>query len=442
MSIRAVFLVFAVIVCAVGGAMAAVAQAARLSPSNDAAPSEIASRPAIEFYLAHGDADACGAGCNEWIAAEGKIDAGTADRFRALLKKLKDRKPPVYFHSPGGKIKDALELGRLFRERGFAVSVGHTIPRDCDNDKKSDNSCEAQKRSGTAIAAELSQTGAMCNSACVFALAGGAVRLVPPTVRLGIHDIALDPDSKIPRGVPVATLLQSSHARIRSYLREMGIADALYAAVLATPNEKLTYLRRDDLVSFGLDRRDSGETVWRFIDKPALKIRKLFFGPIDGDQPRYVDGVIEIGCSNNLLGGMYLMFARDLLASDPIVAATPAARLAMRGELISLRRAGAANFYVRTGRVTLDTLDRLGDGPAIELPGSEFNRMQRGNVALTMDGFAAPYAKLRPICATALSARQATESQAQAKGAADGPRAAALPQSQRSEKAGALAEGR
>jgi hypothetical protein len=32
----------------------------------------------IAFYLAHGDTDACGHGCKEWIAAEGKIDPGAA----------------------------------------------------------------------------------------------------------------------------------------------------------------------------------------------------------------------------------------------------------------------------------------------------------------------------------------------------------------------------
>ena len=36
--------------------------------------------PPIVFYLAKGEADACGPGCNEWIAAEGQIDAGAARR--------------------------------------------------------------------------------------------------------------------------------------------------------------------------------------------------------------------------------------------------------------------------------------------------------------------------------------------------------------------------
>jgi hypothetical protein len=42
------------------------------------AGAKLAGMPEIEFYLARGEADACGRGCNEWIAAEGKIDLGGA----------------------------------------------------------------------------------------------------------------------------------------------------------------------------------------------------------------------------------------------------------------------------------------------------------------------------------------------------------------------------
>jgi hypothetical protein len=438
MSTRVVFFLFALLACAATGAATAVAQTSQ-PPSGATAPSATARTP-IEFYLAHGEADACGRGCNEWIAAEGRIDIGAVGRFRQLIKKLKDRRPPIYFHSLGGKINDALELGRLIRERKFEVSIGHTVPLGCSSDTQSDNSCEAQKRSGTAIEAEISQTVAMCNSACVYALAGGAVRLVPPSVKLGIHDIGIDTDANVPRGIPVATLLRPYHARLRSYLREMGIDDALYAAVLATPNESLSYLQREQLVSFGIDRREFGETVWRFVDKPALKIRKLFFVRADGDQPRYVDGVIEIGC-NAVFGGLYLMFERQELGpdADGSVAGSPTVSVAIKGEQISLARTASAKFYVRMGQMAQNTLDTVGDDVAIALPGTEFARKERGNVPLDMYGFPAAYAKLRPLCVRALSHSQAALPQSQAKGPVNDPQAATA-QSQQSQKGGTLAE--
>ena len=69
------------------------------------------------FYLAKGDDDACGAGCGEWIAAEGQIEADTAQRLRAFLNHLGKRKVPIFFHSPGGAGTTSTVMGRLLRER-------------------------------------------------------------------------------------------------------------------------------------------------------------------------------------------------------------------------------------------------------------------------------------------------------------------------------------
>ena len=53
--------------------------------SKPAAPQKSASLPPpIVFFVAKGDANACGLGCSEWIAADGTIDAGADDRLRAL----------------------------------------------------------------------------------------------------------------------------------------------------------------------------------------------------------------------------------------------------------------------------------------------------------------------------------------------------------------------
>jgi hypothetical protein len=83
-------IVLAVLVSAIGWA-AAVTGPARAAPEETSATA----MADIEFYLARGEADACGPGCNEWIAAEGKIDAGAASRLRRLLGKLgRARCPP------------------------------------------------------------------------------------------------------------------------------------------------------------------------------------------------------------------------------------------------------------------------------------------------------------------------------------------------------------
>jgi hypothetical protein len=426
MSTRAIPFLFILSVCAIGGAAGAAAQKLPEPARADPAAPNAAQATPIEFYLAHGDVNACGPGCSEWIAAEGKIDVGAADRFRQLLRKLGDRRPPVYFHSPGGKVNDAMELGRLFRDKKFVVSVGHTVPLNCGSDKQPVNSCEARKHAGQAVEAEISAKDYECNSSCVYALAGGAVHLVPPWVKLGIHDIGIDPNTSMPRGVSVTMVMRLSHTRLRSYLRTMGIDDALFSAVVATPNESIKLLQRDDIVRFGIDRREFGESAWRFLDEPTPKIRKFFFVRTDGDQPHYVDGEIEVGC--NAGGGMYLALARQQLGSDAESsgAGSPAASIAVNGKQVSLNRVASASFYIRSGRMAINTLDTVGNDATIELPGSELGRKELGNVTLTLDGSATAFAKLRPRCPGQMSGQRTVSSLPQSQGPQPGPPAAAV----------------
>ena len=86
------------------------------------------------FYLAQGDPNSCGPGCDQWIAAEGAIAHGTAERMRAFLKRQgsKAGKLPIYFNSPGGITTESLAMGRLMRERGITGRVARTIPQVCE----------------------------------------------------------------------------------------------------------------------------------------------------------------------------------------------------------------------------------------------------------------------------------------------------------------------
>jgi hypothetical protein len=288
----------------------------------------------IEFYLARGEADTCGRGCNEWIAAEGKIDAGAAPRLRQLLAKLGRRRPPIYFHSPGGSVAGALELGRLIRNQKLEVSVAHTIPLGCDRDKPLEESCEAQKRSGQELESEFDQSLVMCNSSCVWAVAGGAVRVIPPGVKLGIHDVGLDPAKKLPRGASLVEAKKVTHAHIREYLRDMGIDEALFTAAIAVPYESSRFLERDELVRFGIDRREFGETVWQFVDKPTPAMRKRFFARTNSDQIPYLDGVVSLDCGAG--PAIRLVVAREHIASEPSGRGPRAVSISVNGQRIDL----------------------------------------------------------------------------------------------------------
>jgi hypothetical protein len=82
-------------------------------------------RVPIVFYRAKGDANACGEGCTEWIAAEGYIDLGAAQRLKSFLNRNSARNLPIYFTSPGGLLQDALAIGRLLRARHDRRSRHH-----------------------------------------------------------------------------------------------------------------------------------------------------------------------------------------------------------------------------------------------------------------------------------------------------------------------------
>lgn len=395
-ALRALPILVAMLVFLAGGAAAVTAQAAA-EPAKAPPPTDKpAAIPAITFYLARGEANACGHGCSEWIAAEGKIDPGAAQRLRRLLAKLGHRRPPIYFHSPGGAVIGAIELGRLIRERKLQVSVAHTVPLGCDRDKPLEKSCEALKRSGQELKAELDPALTMCNSSCVYALAGGAVRLVPPGTKLAIHDVGFEPSVKLPRGILLTEAKQMIHRRLQDYLREMGMDKALFAATLSVPFESMKPLDRDDLVRFGIDQREFGETAWWFVSKPRPAMGKTFFLHTDGPL-RHLNGLVTLDCAPGR--DVRLAFARD--HADAWADATRPVSINIDEQRIDLPyQMRLRDFQARSARLPANRLDALGEDAKVRIPGSYFGRNDGSadSVTLSMDRFAAVYAKLRKSC--------------------------------------------
>jgi hypothetical protein len=241
------------------------------------------------FYLAQGEPDACGPGCGEWIAAEGSIDFGAAQRFRAFLARLGKRKLPIFFSSPGGLGGPAMEIGRILRAREMTAGVSKTNPAGCV--AASDQSCRALKRSGQVLAAELDNL-ASCNSGCVYALVGAKVRQVPPGARLGVHSAKL---VQVYRDGRVKAALQgdpSAHekslaadAQFRRYLQEMRIDAGLFGVTSKVPYEQVHYLSRDEIAAFGIDTREFLEARWMAVESPSQ-------GPSRG--PSVVKFMVEV----------------------------------------------------------------------------------------------------------------------------------------------------
>jgi hypothetical protein len=289
-------------------------------PSKPATPETSAPLPPpIVFFVARGDANACGVGCSEWIAADGTIDRDADDRLHALLKKLGGRKLPIFFHSPGGVASAALAIGRLMRQRGLTAGVAWTVPAGCDPKQWREPACDKLKRSGRDLVAVLDTGRTRCSSACVFALVGAAVREVGPGVQLGVHSISfalkhVDADGHVTRGPSPMTpaverkAMETWYGKISVYLREMGISQGLLTAAREIESSRLRYLGRNEIVAFGIDRRETVEGMWQFADQgsgpSALKtIEENRAGAFRKDY-------LRLSCRNG--STVRLLYGRDL----------------------------------------------------------------------------------------------------------------------------------
>jgi hypothetical protein len=123
----------------------------------------------MSFRLAKLAARNCGGQCPRVIVADGIIEEDTPEAFVGFLQSVADApnlRDVVVINSPGGRVVASMRLGAALRKLQAAVIVARF--GDGDDDLNS-------------------PSGGQCMSACVYALMGGARRVVPPASRLGIH---------------------------------------------------------------------------------------------------------------------------------------------------------------------------------------------------------------------------------------------------------------
>lgn len=222
----------------------------------------------IAFALVKGDPDACGPGCDSWIAAEGKIDTGAAARFRTFMQRIGTRDLPVYLHSPGGNLDEALAIGTLLRERKALVRVGRTMIRECGFEAQDGAVCAKLKQSGRELQGEVWTRGGICNSACPYLLLGATRRDIAPDAVLGVHSphVILNFTGGLPppdlRARALQRVMSRADAKVSAYLKRMGVEQGLLAAARAVRFEDLHVLSRDEIAAFGIDRRPRVETPW------------------------------------------------------------------------------------------------------------------------------------------------------------------------------------
>jgi hypothetical protein len=274
------------------------------------------------FYVATGEPGACGPGCSTWIAAEGALDREAAERLRAFLAQLGRRKLPIYFHSPGGSMGNALLIGRMLRARRMSAGVARTIPAGCDPKLPREAPCEALKRSGRELAAELSTQRAQCSSACVYALIGAPEREVAPGAMLGVHAVApgewVDGFS-VRRKEDAITPAQREQLRLHriryaEYVVDMGVDRGLFEAAEAFKEDRVRFLSRTEIARFGIDRRDFSESRWLADEGRVLTIVK-YASQRRGGEPKLHHGIrLQLACGTG--GEIQIHLGRELADAD------------------------------------------------------------------------------------------------------------------------------
>jgi hypothetical protein len=221
----------------------------------------------LTIYIAKGPPDACGPGCDRWIAIEGQVDQGAAARVRRFLAGVKDTQRPIYLHSPGGNVEQSYVIGRLLRSRKAVARVGRTVATPCAAGTQLDAACLKIKNASGEVEAELTTRNAMCNSACGYLFLGATSREVAPDAAMAVHNSRLmlvihgHPPAKLIADARQRQIETSDRART-AFMAAMGINHELDDLIRTVKFESPHTLTRPELYRFGIDTRTLAETMW------------------------------------------------------------------------------------------------------------------------------------------------------------------------------------
>lgn len=268
MTLRALLVAILASICA-----QAWAATVRSAPAKQPAPPMV-------FYVAQGAPDACGRGCDRWIAVEGQIDSAAAPRFRKFLQRVRDRNLPMYFSSPGGNLDQAVAMGGMLRERAAIARVARTVVRECGFEAQDGDLCVKLKQSGRELHGDLATGGAMCNSACPYLILGATTRDIAPEAVLGVHSakVVVNFSGGVPTPQMRLAATQRGHERLdrmlSSYIVKMGAEGGLFDLAKTVRFESMHILTREEIIRFGIDRREFVETPWTFEGNGRGMVRK------------------------------------------------------------------------------------------------------------------------------------------------------------------------
>ncbi len=150
------------------------------------------------------------------VLLEGEIADGDAPRILKQIEELRDAPTRAILNSPGGSVRDALELGRALRLAGMETEM---------------------------------REGDICYSACPYLLAAGVTRTVPDEAFVGVHQHYFGKNALLPAFVAVEDI-QRGQGEVMRYLDQMGIDTLVMQHALATPPDEIYVLLPEELVEY------------------------------------------------------------------------------------------------------------------------------------------------------------------------------------------------
>jgi len=283
------------------------------------------------FFVAKGGPDACGPGCSKWIAADGMIDSGAAERFRAFLEQPELRSLPVFFNSPGGIASQSIAIGLTLRKYRMAAGVGRTFPNSCRATRPTE--CRRVAQSKPEQESRLVTLDARCASGCVYALLGASTRQVARYAQLGIHSpryvAALKGSEAEP---PISTDVVEDE--LRGYLIETGNDPGLIDFAASVTPDRIHWLSREEIDRYHIETRGDYETSWtahqigggRFAVSKSLR-------QSSADGSGYYTTMVRLVCLNSFT---YVVSYRSELPMES--SGNTRVRVAAAGNIIQLAR--------------------------------------------------------------------------------------------------------
>ena len=328
----------------------------------------LSQRP-MDVYVATGPADACGPGCSEWIAVEGKFDQDAGKRFREFLSGAPRRRAlPVFFHSPGGVLSSGVEIALALRENNMTAGVGRTTQEGCTVLRVNGGACDLQVKSGSDVPSQFTFAGSQCHSACVFALAGATTRRIAPAAAVGVHASKSDERAwkEFADQHPGARRLsdQQRQRGLSGLMMAFGLDPELIDFASKISHNSLHILTRDEIVRFGLESGDRFETRWmmrRDTDGQVYLVKAVTNAGVNGGAQ--ATAIVQLACSD--LFGYRLTLVRALPKDQ--FAQPPPAQLQAGETRIMLLPGVAQSVAYWTTVARQDEMQKLAAAPEIDI---------------------------------------------------------------------------